>query len=162
VVCQSLQRLRGDGSVGHRSLGDVQQHPGNCRRVSGREEHGVQLRGTDLSARESRALWLLALCELKCKNRNSMCCSGGERSQGVHEHCCCCCLPEQAVDTYRGKGSKGTSSPQQAEVRPLDMQASMLATICLFAQLIKGRRSVFCEANCLLASACKYYSGMGA
>jgi len=37
-----------------------------------------------------------------------------ERSQSAH--CYYCCLSEQAVDTYRMKGSRCTSPPQPAEV----------------------------------------------
>jgi hypothetical protein len=41
-------------------------------------------------------------------------------------------------------------------------QASMLATICLFAWLVRGRFLFACEINCLLASACKHYSSIRA
>lgn len=46
--------------------------------------------------------------------------------------------------------------------RVLDKQASMLATICLFAWLVRGRCLFACEINCLLASACKHYSSIRA
>jgi hypothetical protein len=46
--------------------------------------------------------------------------------------------------------------------RVLDKQASMLATICLFAWLVRVRCLFACEINCLLASACKHYSSIRA
>jgi hypothetical protein len=46
--------------------------------------------------------------------------------------------------------------------RVLDKQASMLATICLFAWPVRGRCLFAYEIGCLLVSACKHHNSIRA